>query len=98
MNLNNNNNVCKQWCILLGNTKGQSTMYLNYNKICNILIFLIESSKDILRVFWKKWKNKLINKEKRSSARADRRVLFGYLGMTRTVLLHCPIKCGNQGQ
>ena len=36
MNLNNKNNVCKQWCILLGNTRGQSTMYRNYNKICNI--------------------------------------------------------------
>ena len=40
MNLNNKNNVCKQWCILLGNTGGQSTMYRNYNKICNILSFL----------------------------------------------------------
>ena len=59
----------------------------NYNKICDILGILKLKHKKIPRVFFL-----LAEKKCHLSARLQWCVLSNHLGMTRTVLLHCPIK------
>ena len=57
----------------------------NDNKICDILVvfFFLIKTKEILRVFL------IAVKKKKKEVR--NRVLSNYLGMTHTVLLHCPV-------
>ena len=58
-------------------------IYHNCNKICDISGFFKIRTEEVLRVFW------LVMKKE--SARVQWHVLSNYLGMTCTVLLHCPI-------